>query len=84
MAEVAYIPRILDNLLKKVLLWHPAVIITGPRGVGKTMTGSAHARSRLFLDDSGDRRLAETDPTGAVTSEPPLLIDEWQILPEVL
>lgn len=75
MAEVAYIPRILDNLLKKVLLWHPAVIITGPRGVGKTRTGYAHARSRLFLDDRGDRTLVESDPMGAVTGEPPLLID---------
>lgn len=84
MAEVAYIPRMLDNLLKKVLLWHPAVIITGPRGVGKTRTGYAHARSRLFLDDRGDRTLVESDPMGAVTGEPPLLIDEWQILPETL
>jgi len=84
MADAAYIPRILDNVLTDVLKWHPAVIITGPRGVGKTSTGSAHANSRLLLDDPGDLTLVETDPTGAVTNEPPLLIDEWQIQPEVL
>lgn len=84
MAESAYIPRIVDNLLKKILLWHPAVIITGPRGVGKTRTGSAHASSRLSLDDPGDRLLVETDPAGAFAKEPPVLIDEWQLSPEAL
>ena len=84
MVETAYIPRIMDNVLKEVLQWHPAVIITGPRGVGKTRTGSAHAASSLLLNDPGDLTLLETDPLGAVTNTPPLLIDEWQIQSEVL
>lgn len=84
MAESAYIPRIVDNFLKKVLLWHPAVFITGPRGVGKTRTGSVHAASRLSLDDPGDRLLVETDPAEAFAAPPPVLIDEWQLSPDTL
>lgn len=86
MTELApYIPRILDGVLNTALRAHKGVMITGPRGVGKTRTGVETARSQIRLDDPGDRNRAEADPMAAVSTGPyPLLIDEWQLLPEIL
>ncbi len=43
------------------------------------------ARSQLRLDDPGDRNVVEVDPMGAIAlGEYPLLIDEWQLFPEIL
>ncbi len=59
--------------------------MTGARGVGKTRTALELANSVLRLDQANDRSLVEADPIGAISGrETPLLIDEWQIVPEVL
>ncbi len=61
------------------------VLLTGPRGVGKTRTGAEVARSQLHLSDPGDRAAASADPIAAITTgRYPLLIDEWQLFPEIL
>lgn len=80
-----YIPRTLDGVLRSVLKTHLGVLITGPRGVGKTRTGIEVAQSQLRLNDPSDRAAAAAEPVAAITTgRYPLLIDEWQLFPEIL
>ena len=46
-----YLPRLVDELLKKELEAFGAVLITGPKWCGKTTTGLNQANSTLFLQD---------------------------------
>ena len=79
-----YVDRIVDRSLRTGLTHFAGMLMTGPRAVGKTRTGLEFAASQLRLDDSDDRNLCRADPMGAIRGEPPLLIDEWQLAPEVL
>ena len=79
-----YTARIIDRTLRTGLENFAGMLITGPRAVGKTRSGLEHAASQLRLDDPDDRELCEADPMAAIGGEPPLLIDEWQMVPEVL
>lgn len=60
------------------------MLVTGPRAVGKTRTGLEFAASLLRLDDPDDRDLCKADPMAATEGRPPMLVDEWQLAPEVL
>ncbi len=63
----------------------PAVLIVGPRGCGKTTTAERHAASVLRLDRPAERAVVEADPDAGIASgSRPLLIDEWQLAPDVL
>jgi hypothetical protein len=63
----------------------PAILLVGPRGTGKTTTAERHAASVLRLDRPSERRAVEADPDTALATSPrPLLIDEWQLVPDVL
>ncbi len=63
----------------------PAILIVGPRGCGKTTTARTHAGSLLRLDRPAERGVALADPDAAIAvGKRPLLIDEWQLAPEVL
>ncbi|MXV90428.1 MAG: hypothetical protein F4121_12650 [Acidimicrobiia bacterium] len=46
-----YSPRLLDGKLREVLAFSPAVVVEGPRGCGKTTTGSRAASSFLAMDE---------------------------------
>jgi uncharacterized protein len=56
--------------------------IEGAKGVGKTETASRRAATVHRLDDPGERTLAEADPKRLLAARTPILIDEWQRLPE--
>lgn len=63
----------------------PAVLVVGPRGCGKTTTASRHAATTLRLDRPNERGVVTADPDVAIAAgSRPLLIDEWQLAPEVL
>jgi uncharacterized protein len=80
-----YLPRLVDPLLTELLADHPAVLLTGPRASGKTTTGRRHSTGRLRLDRPGEAAVARADPDAALADGPfPLLIDEWQLVPDVL
>lgn len=80
-----YLPRLVDSLLAELLADHPAVLLTGPRASGKTTTGRRHSTGRLRLDRPGEAAVARADPDAALADGPfPLLIDEWQLVPDVL
>ena len=79
-----YIPRLVDALLGEYLEELPAVMVIGPRACGKTTTAARHARSIVRLD-SGDAAAFVASPDAALRDRAePVLLDEWQMVPEVL
>jgi len=78
----AYLPRIVDAELDELLAELSAVAIEGPRGVGKTATALQRARTVFRLDDPAQAAIVAADPTRIVRAEPPVLIDEWQVVPQ--
>jgi len=64
---------------------HAAILVTGPRATGKSTSCARRAHTVLNL---GDRAVAEALAAGAdaVLSgrDEPVLIDEWQVVPDVL
>jgi uncharacterized protein len=79
---VPYKPRTLDGELDQILSSLPALAIEGPKGVGKTETASRRAATIHQLDDPARLSVAEADPKRLLEDETPILIDEWQRLPE--
>jgi uncharacterized protein len=81
----SYVPRLVDRLLVELLAGLPAVAINGPRGSGKTTTARRLASSVVRLDRELEAGPVRADPDGILSSlEPPVLLDEWQAVPEVL
>jgi predicted AAA+ superfamily ATPase len=66
----------------------PVVILTGPRTVGKSTLLAALAaqfdRPVLDLDRPDARAAAASDPAFMVSGPGPVLIDEFQHVPEIL
>lgn len=79
---MAYRHRIVENELDELLGSLPAIAIEGAKGVGKTETASRRAKTVHRLDDPDDLALAEADPKRLLEADPPVLLDEWQRLPE--
>lgn len=83
-----YISRNLEAVVMQVTREFPAVLVTGPRQVGKTtmlqklMEGTD--RKYVSLDDLNERSLAKNDPELFLQAhKPPVLIDEVQYAPEL-
>lgn len=79
----AYLPRLLDRLLSEFMSGLPAVSVDGARGVGKTALAERVAKTVFRLDDADVRLRLSSDTTLLEKAEPPVLIDEWQQLPDV-
>lgn len=79
---VIYARRILDDEMDELLAGLAAVAIEGPKAIGKTASALQRARTIHRLDDPAEREIATADPTRLTTGEPPILIDEWQRVPE--
>lgn len=80
---MGYRRRVLDDLLDELFPHLPAIAIEGAKGVGKTATARQHSRSEVQLDDPV-RRQALSDHPDSIQDEPsPLLIDEWQLVPQI-
>ncbi|MDH2902727.1 MAG: AAA family ATPase, partial [Actinomycetota bacterium] len=81
---MAYQPRIVDLELTRQLKAMGAVVLEGPKAVGKTETARQQATSEVHLDsDLAARDAAEIDPALILAGSTPRLIDEWQFVPEV-
>jgi len=78
-----YIPRLVDIVLDELLAQLPAISIDGARGVGKTATAARRAATVLSLDDATQRETLRENPEALRTVPGPVLIDEWQQVPEV-
>jgi len=84
-AVADYTPRLIDDRLERLFRELPAILITGPRATGKTTSARRLARSVVRLDRADEAAIFQTDPDAALASYPePVLIDEWQAVPEVL
>jgi uncharacterized protein len=80
-----YLARLIDPLLDELMADHPAVLIAGPRACGKTTTGRRHSSGRLRLDRPAEAAAVRADPDALLAEGPfPLLVDEWQAVPDVL
>ena len=62
-----------------------ALFITGARATGKTTTARRHAATVIRLDNADEAAAVRADPDAALRDvQPPVLLDEWQAVPEVL
>jgi uncharacterized protein len=85
MSPTTYVPRLLDGLLDELLRELPAVLVVGPRATGKTTTCRRHAASIIRLDRRAEALAVAADPDSVLADlEGPVLIDEWQAVPDVL
>lgn len=85
MGVSGYVPRIADRQLASLLAELPAVMVTGPRAAGKTTSARRIANDVLRLDDPAVAAAVAANPDAALrrTTEP-VLLDEWQEVPEIL
>src|SRR6202012_5071093 len=81
-------PRRLAEVVPQRMGEEPVVILTGPRTVGKSTLLAAIAarfdRPVLDLDRPDARAAAASDPGFIVSGPGPVLIDEFQHVPEIL
>jgi predicted AAA+ superfamily ATPase len=77
-----YRRRVVDDELDELLASLPAVALEGAKAVGKTASASQRATTIHRLDDPAERSVAVADPRRLIEVPPPVLIDEWQRLPE--
>jgi predicted AAA+ superfamily ATPase len=85
-----YIRRAIEATFKRLSSEFPAVLLTGPRQVGKTtmlerlMREEEKRRAYVTLDDLNDREMAKNDPKLFLQiHKPPVFIDEVQYAPEL-
>ncbi len=78
-----YRRRVVDSELDELMVQLPAIAIEGAKAVGKTATAIRRAASVRRLDSPGPRELMAADVTRGMRGLAPLLIDEWQYLPEI-
>ena len=83
----AYMPRIADELLGNRLEARGAVLVEGPKWCGKTTTARQRAASAVYMADpalrSQNLTLADVEPAALLRGEVPMLIDEWQLAPQL-
>jgi predicted AAA+ superfamily ATPase len=81
-----YIPRSLEPKFTKLSNFFKALLVTGPRQVGKTTMLKHMAQDRCYvsLDSQSARKLAQSDPVMFFQiHKPPIIIDEVQYAPEL-
>ncbi len=80
-----YKDRLVDPLIAVFLTELPAVALVGPRASGKTTTASRHAQTLLHLDRPAESAAVAADPDTVLANlSEPILLDEWQEVPQVL
>lgn len=78
----SYLARVIDDELDELMAALPAIVLEGPKGVGKTASAERRAMTIHLLDVPAQLAVAQADPARLVSGPSPVLIDEWQRLPE--
>lgn len=82
-----YLPRIADTLIKNQLECSGAILIEGPKWCGKTTTAIEISKTVVKMDDPEFKMqyesLAKLEPSLLLKGEVPVLIDEWQVAPNL-
>ena len=85
--NMVYLPRLIDSELKDDLEIFGAIVIEGPKWVGKTTTASKVSNSTVRMYESTEGKdntdLARLKPSLILEGKVPRLIDEWQEVPEL-
>lgn len=79
----SYITRVVDAELDRLLPHLAAVLLDGPKAVGKTRTAERRTATHRRLDDAASSAAVRADPSTVAADDPPVLIDEWQHVPAV-
>ena len=77
-----YTSRIVDAEIDLLFAELPALSIEGPKGVGKTVTAQRRAATIFRLDELAQREILAADLDRLTKGRLPILIDEWQRMPE--
>lgn len=77
-----YLSRVVDGELDELVAGLPAVAIEGAKAVGKTATAMRRAATVHRLDHEAERSILAADMSFLLKGDRPILIDEWQLLPE--
>jgi predicted AAA+ superfamily ATPase len=78
-----YRRRVIDDELDALLPSLPAIEISGARATGKTSTAVARGGTLFALDDPATAALLAADPGRVTSGSPPVVIDEWQRMPDL-
>ncbi|UYQ78371.1 DUF4143 domain-containing protein [Glutamicibacter sp. JL.03c] len=78
-----YQRRIIDDSIDELFPSFAAICLEGARAIGKTSTGRQRAKATLDLDLPEIRQLVQADPKYLSRVDTPVLIDEWQHVPEI-
>lgn len=75
-----YVRRVLDAQLDQLLPQLPALLIDGPKGVGKTRTAEQRAHTVWNLHRPAVASIVGADPIAALRAPSPVLLDEYQLV----
>ena len=79
----SYVRRVIDTELDLLLPHLPALLLDGPKGVGKTATAEQRSITVRRLDVTTQRALLDADPYIVEHDRKPVLLDEWHRVPGV-
>jgi uncharacterized protein len=80
--QAGYQRRVVDDEIDELTASLAALALEGPKAIGKTETASQRAVTVHPLDDPDQRAVAVADPARLLQGDPPILVDEWQYVPE--
>ena len=78
-----YRRRVSDDEIDVLIAELPAIVFEEAKAVGKTATATRRARTIWELDNAAQRSVGVADPARLLMGEQPVLIDEWQHVPEI-
>ena len=79
----SYRRRIVDDEVDYLLAELPALLLDGPKAVGKTETARQRAQTVVRLNRDRDFQLVDAQLDNYLRRPTPVLFDEWQRLPQV-
>jgi predicted AAA+ superfamily ATPase len=84
-SDPTYHPRLVEPLLEELSKELSALVVVGPRAVGKTTTARRRSATMVRLDVPAEAAAFEADPHAALRGlAEPVVLDEWQVVPGVL